>query len=199
MQIHAAHGFLLSQFLSPLFNRRADAYGGPLVSRMRLLLEVVAAVRDPDELRLTMMHELTHVFGQAPGEQLVVGQGPDDCDTYYNGAGCFTDDSYLWAWMQDFWSPGLRATLPADGSVSSDEEAAERCDADAGYTGAYAATSPEEDFAETFSAYVFDVEVDDALDEKLAFFDRYPEFVTIRDNARAAGYSGTASDFDGCG
>lgn len=46
VQIHAAHGFLLSQFLSPLFNQRDDDYGGPVANRMRLLLEVVAAVRD---------------------------------------------------------------------------------------------------------------------------------------------------------
>ena len=46
VQVHAAHGFLLSQFLSPLFNRRGDRYGGSIANRMRLLLEVVAAVRD---------------------------------------------------------------------------------------------------------------------------------------------------------
>ncbi len=46
VEVHAAHGFLLSQFLSPLFNRRTDAYGGTLARRMRLLLEVVAAVRE---------------------------------------------------------------------------------------------------------------------------------------------------------
>lgn len=45
VQIHAAHGFLLSQFLSPLFNKRTDAYGGPLVHRMRLLMETIEAVR----------------------------------------------------------------------------------------------------------------------------------------------------------
>lgn len=45
VQIHAAHGFLLSQFLSPLFNHRTDAYGGSIENRMRLTLEVIEAVR----------------------------------------------------------------------------------------------------------------------------------------------------------
>ncbi|MGK0271872.1 MAG: 2,4-dienoyl-CoA reductase-like NADH-dependent reductase (Old Yellow Enzyme family) [Cocleimonas sp.] len=46
VQLHSAHGFLLSQFLSPLFNQRTDEYGGSIASRSRLLLEVIAAVRD---------------------------------------------------------------------------------------------------------------------------------------------------------
>ena len=45
VQIHAAHGFLLSQFLSPAFNKRTDAYGGPLENRARALLEVLAKIR----------------------------------------------------------------------------------------------------------------------------------------------------------
>jgi 2,4-dienoyl-CoA reductase-like NADH-dependent reductase (Old Yellow Enzyme family) len=45
VQVHAAHGYLLSQFLSPDANRRMDGYGGDLVGRARLLLEVLAAVR----------------------------------------------------------------------------------------------------------------------------------------------------------
>ncbi len=45
-EIHAAHGYLLHQFLSPLSNHRADGYGGDLDGRSRFLLEVARAVRD---------------------------------------------------------------------------------------------------------------------------------------------------------
>lgn len=45
VEIHAAHGYLLNQFLSPLANQRTDQYGGSLENRMRLLLEVTDAVR----------------------------------------------------------------------------------------------------------------------------------------------------------
>ncbi len=45
VQLHAAHGYLLHQFLSPLSNRRDDAYGGTLENRMRFPLEVFDAVR----------------------------------------------------------------------------------------------------------------------------------------------------------
>jgi 2,4-dienoyl-CoA reductase-like NADH-dependent reductase (Old Yellow Enzyme family) len=45
VEIHAAHGYLLNQFLSPLANKRTDRYGGSIENRMRLLLEVTEAVR----------------------------------------------------------------------------------------------------------------------------------------------------------
>jgi 2,4-dienoyl-CoA reductase-like NADH-dependent reductase (Old Yellow Enzyme family) len=45
LEIHAAHGYLLHQFLSPLSNHRTDAYGGSLENRARLVLDVVRAVR----------------------------------------------------------------------------------------------------------------------------------------------------------
>jgi len=45
VQIHAAHGFLLTQFLSPTSNKRSDAYGGTPTKRARIVLEVIRAVR----------------------------------------------------------------------------------------------------------------------------------------------------------
>ena len=54
VEIHAAHGYLLHEFLSPLANRRNDAYGGDLQGRARALMEVIDAVRGvwPEDLPL---------------------------------------------------------------------------------------------------------------------------------------------------
>jgi 2,4-dienoyl-CoA reductase-like NADH-dependent reductase (Old Yellow Enzyme family) len=54
VEIHAAHGYLLHQFLSPVSNQRQDEYGGSFENRIRLTLEVTQAVRDvwPQELPL---------------------------------------------------------------------------------------------------------------------------------------------------
>ena len=51
VELHAAHGYLLASFISPLTNRRSDEYGGPLANRLRFPLEVFRAMRAawPDE------------------------------------------------------------------------------------------------------------------------------------------------------
>jgi 2,4-dienoyl-CoA reductase-like NADH-dependent reductase (Old Yellow Enzyme family) len=56
VEVHAAHGYLLHEFLSPLSNRRDDEYGGSLENRMRYPLEVIAAVRGvwPDDKPLLL-------------------------------------------------------------------------------------------------------------------------------------------------
>ncbi|BAN01580.1 hypothetical protein [Ilumatobacter coccineus] len=164
-----------------------------------MAVDVVSGDDDPNELLLTMQHELTHVFNQKPGSQLDLDVDPDSCDTYFNGTGCFTDDSYMAAWIEEFWSDDLLDELPADGAPNDDDTAADLCDAEPTFLGSYAATHPEEDFAESFSAYVFDIDVPDSLGEKMAFFDDYPEFVEIQRNAEAAGLSGLPNNFDVCG
>jgi 2,4-dienoyl-CoA reductase-like NADH-dependent reductase (Old Yellow Enzyme family) len=72
VELHMAHGYLLHEFLSPLSNRRDDAYGGSLEHRMRFPLEVAAAVRAvwPDERPLFVRISATD---WADG-----GWGPDD-------------------------------------------------------------------------------------------------------------------------
>ena len=54
LELHMAHGYLLHEFLSPLANQRTDQYGGGLINRIRLPLQVAGAVRDiwPDHLPL---------------------------------------------------------------------------------------------------------------------------------------------------
>jgi 2,4-dienoyl-CoA reductase-like NADH-dependent reductase (Old Yellow Enzyme family) len=54
LELHAAHGYLLHEFISPISNHRTDAYGGDLKGRSRMLMEVIEAVRAewPDDLPL---------------------------------------------------------------------------------------------------------------------------------------------------
>ncbi|WP_210516973.1 NADH:flavin oxidoreductase/NADH oxidase [Hymenobacter terricola] len=61
IELHAAHGYLLHEFLSPLSNHRTDEYGGSFENRVRLLLRVVAATREvwPEELPLFVRLSVT--------------------------------------------------------------------------------------------------------------------------------------------
>jgi 2,4-dienoyl-CoA reductase-like NADH-dependent reductase (Old Yellow Enzyme family) len=66
IQIHAAHGYLLSQFLSPFHNRRKDLYGGGIENRARIVLEVLRGIRDavgPDYAVLIKMNSEDFIDG----------------------------------------------------------------------------------------------------------------------------------------
>ncbi|MCA9650593.1 MAG: NADH:flavin oxidoreductase/NADH oxidase family protein [Myxococcales bacterium] len=67
VQIHGAHGYLVSQFLSPLTNRRDDRYGGDLDGRMRFLLEIVREVRRSTAKGFTLAVKLNSADFQRGG------------------------------------------------------------------------------------------------------------------------------------
>ena len=79
VQIHAAHGYLISQFLSPFVNRRTDKWGGNSKKRMRFLREVCAAVREkvgpeyPVLIKLGMMDGVEGGLSSDEGAQVVAG------------------------------------------------------------------------------------------------------------------------------
>ena len=54
VEIHAGHGYLISNFLTPLFNRRTDAYGGSFENRTRFLLRITAAVKAAVGMRIAV-------------------------------------------------------------------------------------------------------------------------------------------------
>ncbi|GAA3294487.1 hypothetical protein GCM10020295_19120 [Streptomyces cinereospinus] len=78
LELHCAHGYLLSGFLSPLTNRRTDAYGGSLARRLRFPLEVFDAVRAvwPEERPMTVRISATDWAegGTAPEEAVAIAR-----------------------------------------------------------------------------------------------------------------------------
>lgn len=67
VEIHAAHGYLLSQFLSPLSNKRQDQWGGSLENRARILIEIVEAVRKVVSPQFTVAVKLNSADFQRGG------------------------------------------------------------------------------------------------------------------------------------
>lgn len=67
VEIHAAHGYLLSQFLSPLSNRRTDGWGGSLENRARLLIDIVRKVRAAVSRQFTVAVKLNSADFQRGG------------------------------------------------------------------------------------------------------------------------------------
>ncbi len=90
LELHAAHGYLLSSFITPLSNKRSDEYGGSLENRMRYPLEVFAAVRAvwPDDKPISVRisaHDWVGEDGIAPQDAVEIARalkvaGVDICD-----------------------------------------------------------------------------------------------------------------------
>lgn len=115
VELHAAHGFLLNQFLSPLFNKRDDAYGGSLQNRMRLLLEVISAVRAavgpeyPVGLKLNATDQLEGGFAEDESLEVIAAVDMTATDlidisggTYFPGAASSSDRAGSGPYFLDF-------------------------------------------------------------------------------------------------
>ena len=100
IEIHAAHGFLLSSFFSPVTNRRKDHYGGSLENRARYLLEVLEAVR------VSWPGEKAILFRLSATDYLPGGTSVDDTIWLVNQASSLIDIAHI--------SSGGIASLPID-------------------------------------------------------------------------------------
>lgn len=91
VEIHAAHGYLISQFLNPFENRRTDAYGGALENRMRFGLEVLAAVKAavhiPVIFRLSVDDYFPDGMGFAEGREVAIRAAQAGADALHIAAG----------------------------------------------------------------------------------------------------------------
>jgi len=139
VQVHAAHGFLLSQFLSPLFNHRTDAYGGAIQARMRLLIETVDAVRavvPPDFVVAVKLNATDQLDGGLTEEDALKvvagleGRGVDLLDisggTYFPGAPSSSERASKGPYFVEFTQAARRLTsipLMATGGFKRRNEA----------------------------------------------------------------------------
>jgi 2,4-dienoyl-CoA reductase-like NADH-dependent reductase (Old Yellow Enzyme family) len=113
--IHAGHGFLLSQFLSPLFNRRTDGYGGSIEARCRIVLEVISEVRRavgpsfPIGIRINSTDQLEGGLTEVDALEVVRLLDQTSIDlidisggTYFPGAKASSDGSSQGPYFLDF-------------------------------------------------------------------------------------------------
>ena len=168
-------------------------------SLFQMSINVSAARDDPAELLLTMAHEFSHVFTGLDTQLDRTEEAADSCETYFNGEGCYLPDSLMFSWIVEFWGDGLIDEIDprAEATIESGQA---RCDSSPGFFGPYAASSPEEDFAESFSAYVFRIEsATPEQQAKLDWIDGQAGLAEFRQRAVAAGLGPAENRFEQCG
>ncbi|MEZ5380885.1 MAG: hypothetical protein R2754_03715 [Microthrixaceae bacterium] len=167
-------------------------------SLFQMSVNVAEADADAEELTLTLAHEFSHVFTAIPSE-LDRDADPDSCATYWSGEGCYVEGGLMANWIDAFWRPDLIEQLDPEAEATA-AEGQERCDLDPQFFGAYGASNPEEDFAESFSAFVLRVPSEsDAQQAKLDWIAARPGLAEFRDRAESAGYGPQEHNFDPCG
>lgn len=142
----------------------------------------LAGADDLSYLLTTLIHEYAHILTLDLTQEPAGG----GCEPVVPSQGCWYEDSYIAAYWDEFWS-GYGDAAPA---IGDDDEAVDAFYAahEEDFVSGYAAKNVEEDIAESFMAYVVEPVPDPAkgtVAAKLAFFDRYPELVAIRERIRA--------------
>ncbi len=139
VQIHAGHGFLLSQFLSPLFNHRNDQYGGSIEARSRIIVEVIDSVRRavgpsfPVSLKINSSDQLEGGLTQEDALETIRILDQTSIDlieisggTYFPGAKASSDSKGVGPYFVGFSQRAQNVTsvpLMATGGVKTREEA----------------------------------------------------------------------------
>jgi len=191
---------LFAGFLGDDEELQTVAYVVPVTDdgeEFRMSVNLDAATAEPEGFVLTVVHEFAHVLTSGP-DQLDRTIRPEDCTTFDNGSGCFLPGSWVAQWVDRFWDAQALSGIDPDREPSPDDGDA-RCAVDPSFLGPYAASHPEEDFAESFSAFVLDVPVPDPVRPRMDFFASDEEFRRFRDRALAAGIAPVDDVFEGCG
>jgi hypothetical protein len=139
-------------------------------------------MQTPDEADATMLHEFAHLVTLNPDQVPLDTSQADTCPVFTFNDRCAPEGSYFRAWLDQFWPGYTHADLDGEG----DGVAADRF-ATGDFVSEYAATNPYEDIAETFDAWVRETKEpagDEVVDQKLRFFDAYPDTVELKDSAR---------------
>lgn len=168
-------------------------------NQFQMSINLPLADENEDELLVTMAHEFTHVFAATVTQMDRSADAEFECDTYYNGEACYYEDSLMWAWIEEFWDGGLIAEVDpyADATAADGED---RCSREPQFLGPYAASNPEEDFAESFAAYALDVTVGTPeAQAKLDWIDAQPGLREFRERALDAGLAPADYEFELCG
>lgn len=165
--------------------------------QMSVNLEAYEA--DPNTAQATLAHEFAHVFTAQPSQMDRTVEAIEACSTYYNGSGCYLPDSIMYQYITEFWGDGLIDQIDPDGEATV-AGGQERCAADAGFFGAYGASNPDEDFAEAFSVYVFDIETFSPEQQaRVDWIAAQPGLAEFRERAVAANIAPIAPFFEECG
>jgi 2,4-dienoyl-CoA reductase-like NADH-dependent reductase (Old Yellow Enzyme family) len=115
VQIHAAHGYLVSAFLSPYYNKREDEYGGSFANRLRFFLEILRKIREavgPDYPITTKMNSEDQVEGGLTREMMVdvaVALEENEIDAIELSVGSNTDKA-----VPTVSSPGINPKTPEE-------------------------------------------------------------------------------------